>query len=98
MTLPLQPTHSGRPTGGWFPWDRRLTAAEVRVILADEDHPRRPGLVALILREARHDEAWNRLTPLEVDSTLPHIPQRLGRARPFWTWLFREWRRLGFLD
>ena len=91
------PRTSSDPDDPVFLWDRRLTAGEVRAILAADDDPRRRQLLALILREARPDDVWSWVTPQVVADELDLLAPMLGRKKQFWLWLVAGWRRLGLL-
>lgn len=91
------PTHNDDSDVPSFFWDRNVTAAQLRTILADPSHPDRLRLLGTLLREARPGEVWNWVTPEEVARALPEVRPFLGRKRDFWEWLIEGWKKLGLL-
>jgi hypothetical protein len=81
----------------YFLWDRSITVAELRDVLANPAAPDRDALLALLLREARPDEVWAFVSPHVVAAEWPRLAPRLGARRAFWGWLLEEWRKLGLL-
>jgi hypothetical protein len=81
----------------YFLWDRNVTVAQLRAVLATPSHPQFQELLALLLREARPDEVWEFVSPNAVAEQLPALAPHLGHRREFWMWLLHEWQQLGFL-
>lgn len=82
----------------YFLWDDPMTNAELRERLATASPPERTRLLGKILREARDTEVWRYITPEEFARRWDELAPHLGRRRPFWEWLFGEWRRQGLID
>jgi len=81
----------------YFLWDEPMTVAELRRRLAEGSPAERRRLLAKVLREARDSEVWRFTTPSEVKQRWSELAPLLGRRRPFWEFLLREWERQGLL-
>jgi hypothetical protein len=82
----------------YFLWDERMTVAELRARLDSASPPEKARLLGKILREARDTDVWRFTSPCEVIQLWPELSKYLGRRRPFWEFLFRQWQRLGLLE
>ncbi len=94
---PAEPERTDEDAIPRFLWDRSITRATLREILANPADGRRLHLLATLLREARPDEVWAWITPQAVAAELDTLGPLLGRRRAFWIWLFDGWRSLGLL-
>lgn len=81
----------------YFLWDEPLTNRELRTRLVSASPAERNRLLGKILREARDPDVWKYTTPQEVQRRWSELSIHLGRRRPFWEFLFGEWRRQGLL-
>jgi len=81
----------------YFFWDRNVTVAELREILADASNPDRIPLLRVLLREARPDDALLFVSPATIAAEWERVAPGLGRQRAFWQWLLGKWRELGYL-
>lgn len=81
----------------YFLWDDPMTAAELRAYLAAASEPERLRVLGRILREARDVDVWQFVSVREVLALWPKLAPFTGRRRPFWEFLFAEWRRAGVL-
>jgi len=81
----------------YFFWDRNVTVAELRAILADPSNPERIPLLRVLLREARPDDALLFVSPTTIAAEWERVAPGLGRQRAFWRWLLDSWRALGYL-
>ena len=99
MSAPMHLTVDLRDSGSvpYFCWDRNVTVAELRAILADSSHPERIPLMRVLLREARPDEVWAFVSPQTIVADWEILSPGLGRRRAFWQWLLERWRALGYL-
>jgi hypothetical protein len=96
---PALSTDLGNPEAiPYFLWDEPMTVRELRERLATASHPEQIRLLAKILREARDTEVWRFTTLKEVVRLWPELSRQLGRRRPFWEFLLREWNRQGLLE
>lgn len=82
----------------YFLWDEPMTVAELRGALCRASPPERARLLGKILREARDTDVWRFTSPDEVLRLWPELSRHLGRRRPFWEFLFRQWQELGLLE
>jgi hypothetical protein len=82
----------------YFLWDEPMTVAELRVRLRTASPPERNRLLGKILREARDTDVWRFTSPAEVTHLWPELSLHLGRRRPFWEFLLRQWRELDLLE
>src|SRR2546428_9122327 len=82
----------------YFLWDQPMTVAELRRRLTTASPPERARLLGKILREARDTDVWRFTTPAEVSRLWADLSRHLGRRRPFWEFLLRQWRELDLLD
>ncbi|MBA2321716.1 MAG: hypothetical protein H0V89_11235 [Deltaproteobacteria bacterium] len=83
----------------YFAWDRPITNAEIRSILATGPEIERIAWMSRILREARVPDVW-RYLGLRHD-VLPNwerLRPTLGRRRALWEYLIEGWRRDGLAD
>jgi hypothetical protein len=82
----------------YFAWDRPVTNAELRALLAGGSEDDRLVWAARILREARVPDVW-RYLDLRRD-VLPRwaaLRPLLGRRGPMWDYLIDGWTRDGLL-
>jgi hypothetical protein len=82
----------------YFLWDEPMTVAELRARLSTASPPERTRLLGKILREARDTDVWKFTSPAEVSRLWSDLARHLGRRRPFWEFLLRQWRELDLLD
>jgi hypothetical protein len=82
----------------YFLWDEPMTVAELRARLGTASPPERSRLLGKVLREARDTDVWRFTSPTEVQLLWPELSRHLGRRRPFWEFLLRQWRELALLE
>jgi hypothetical protein len=82
----------GRP---YFLWDMQLTLDEFRERLADPDPQVRAYFVAKLMRQAKPDDVFTFVSPVEILAIWPALKAHLGRSRAFWRWLFETWQEQG---
>jgi hypothetical protein len=76
----------------YFLWDERMTVAELQTRLRTSPPPEKARLLGKILREARDTDVWRFTSPAEVLQLWSELSRYLGRRRPFWEFLLRQWR------
>ena len=81
----------------YFVWDQPLTVADLRDRLSHADPDEKLTWMARILRDARFDDVWRFVTLDDILSRWPLLAARLGRRRPFWTWILDRWRADGLI-
>jgi len=81
----------------YFTWDAPMTVSELRRRLDRAADSERARLLGKILREARDPDVWLFTTPDQVIRLWCGIEKHLGRRRPFWEFLLREWREAGLV-
>lgn len=79
----------------YFLWDDPMTSAELREYLGTASKPERLRVLGRILREARDVDVWQFVSLREVLESWTELAPFTGRRRPFWEFLFAEWRRQG---
>ena len=57
----------------------------------------RPYLIGKLMRQAKHDDALQFVSPQQMADLWPSIERYLGKSRPFWTWLLEQWEHLGYV-
>jgi hypothetical protein len=78
----------GRP---YFLWDNDLTLEQFVEQLRTGEEGVRSYLIAKLMRQAKPDDVFSFVRLDEIAALWPSIGPRLGRTRPFWTWLLGEW-------
>jgi hypothetical protein len=81
----------------YFLWDEPMTVATLRERLRTASSPEATRLLGKILREARDTDVWLFATPTEIADRWDDLVPHLGRRRPFWEFLLRQWRKQGLL-
>lgn len=81
----------------YFLWDEPMTVGELRRKLVASSEPERVRLLGKVLREARDTDVWKFITPSELLAVWDKVERHLGRRRPFWRFLIREWQELGLI-
>ena len=81
----------------YFLWDEPMTVMALRERLRTASTPEATRLLGKILREARDTDVWLLTTPAEVAQRWDELVPHLGRRRPFWEFLLRQWRSEGLL-
>jgi len=81
----------------YFLWDEPMSVEALRHRLSTASQAERNRLLAKVLREARDTEVWHFVSPIELRRAWPALAPLLGRRRPFWEFLLREWERQGLL-
>jgi len=82
----------------YFLWDEPMTVLALRERLQTASLPEATRLLGKILREARDPDVWLFTTPTDVARRWDALAPHLGRRRPFWEFLLRQWREEGLLD
>jgi hypothetical protein len=76
----------------YFTWDAPLTVREIHEQLHYAPEAQRYRLLGKILREARDTDVWVFTSPEFVSRNWDQLNPYLGRRRPFWEWLLRQWK------
>ncbi len=78
----------GRP---YFLWDVDWTEERFVSELATADDDVRVELVAKLMRQAKPDDVFEYVSFPEVQRLWERVEPRLGKQRPFWTWIVAQW-------
>jgi hypothetical protein len=78
-----------------FCWDRAWTEDEIRRRLGDATGFEWIRLAAWIMREARFEDVWRFLKPVQVRDHLSELSPLLGRKKDFWAYIIGAWHELG---
>ncbi len=97
MSKPLTTDLSRDDAYPYFLWDDPMTVGELREALRTASPPERARLLGRVLREAKDTDVWLFTTPDEVAREWTSLAPHLGRRRPFWEFILREWRDAGLL-
>ncbi len=77
----------------YFLWDDPMTVENFKALLQSASTAERARLLGKLLREARDNDVWRFVSPMDVFAQWPVIAQHLGRRRGFWEFLFGHWQR-----
>ncbi len=81
----------------YFMWDERLTAGEIRRLLATAPAARRIDLMAKVMRDARVEDVWQFISPADLVRHHDALFARLGWHKGMWEFLYNRWLGHGLL-
>lgn len=79
----------------YFCWDRAWTETDIRRRLGESTGFEWIRLAAWIMREARFEDVWRFLRPVQVRDHLNELLPLLGRKKDFWSFIIGAWHELG---
>ena len=81
----------------YFCWDRPLSVDDIKRKLKEGPSREWVQMTSLIMREAKFEDVWHFLSPLEVQARLNELLPFLGRKKHFWQYILRRWNELGII-